>query len=74
MGCRINFIGAASAMSKAISTTHRDGGVIEMLQNERGDIYHRACAYGRCRYCEDRWQAEMYLNQILKSQNATSNS
>jgi hypothetical protein len=36
-----------------------------VLQNERGEIYHRVCAHGYCRYCEDRWQADLYLDQLL---------
>jgi hypothetical protein len=42
-----------------------DGGSIEVLQNHRGEVYHRVCAGGYCRYCEDRWQAELYLDQLL---------
>jgi len=43
----------------------RDGGTIEVLQDHRGCVYHRACARGYCRYAEDRWQAELYLDQLL---------
>lgn len=46
----------------------RDGGSIEVLENDRGQVYHRACAKGYCRYCEDRWQAEAYLDQLLARQ------
>ena len=52
-------------MTQVLVVIHRDGGSIEVLQNQRGEIYHRACAHGYCRYCEDRWQAELYLDQLL---------
>lgn len=50
---------------KVIDRIERDGGAIEVLQNQRGDVYHRICARGLRRYCEDRWQAELYLDQLL---------
>lgn len=52
-------------VTQVLDVIHRDGGSIEVLQGQRGEIYHRACAHGYCRYCEDRWQAELYLNQLL---------
>ena len=52
-------------MSQIVDRWERDGGSIEVLEHERGETYHRACAGGYCRYCEDRWQAELYLDQLL---------
>ena len=52
-------------MTELIDRIERDGGTIEVLQDERGYIYHRACARRYCRYAEDRWQAELYLDQLL---------
>jgi hypothetical protein len=52
---------------QVIARIERDGGAIEVLQNQQGHIYHRACARGLRRYCEDRWQAELYLDQLLGS-------
>jgi hypothetical protein len=56
---------ADPAVSTVIDRWERGGGSIEVLENERGEVYHRACAHGYCRYCEDRWQAELYLDQLL---------
>ena len=52
-------------VTQVLDVIHRDGGTIEVLQDERGMIYHRVCAHGIRRSCEDRWQAEMYLDQML---------
>lgn len=52
-------------VTQVLDRIERDGGSIEVLQGLRGEIYHRACAHGYCRYCEDRWQAELYLDQLL---------
>lgn len=52
-------------MTQVLDVIHRDGGTIEVLQTDRGYIEHRACAHGICRYAEDRWQAELYLDQLL---------
>ena len=52
-------------VSQVLDVIHRDGGAIEVLRNQRGEVYHRACARGYCRYAEDRWQAELYLDQLL---------
>lgn len=52
-------------MTQVLDVIHRDGGTIEVLRNQRGEVYHRACARGYCRYAEDRWQAELYLDQLL---------
>lgn len=43
------------------STYYRDGFVLEQLENERGQLYYRACHNSICRYCEDDYQARMYL-------------
>jgi Fe-S cluster biogenesis protein NfuA len=58
-------------MTELIDRIERDGGTIEVLQDERGMTYHRVCAHGICRSCEDRWQAEMYLDQMLRSTSST---
>jgi len=50
---------------KAISRTERDGGFIETLQTDSGELYYRSCAAGCCRYSSDLWQAELYLDQML---------
>jgi hypothetical protein len=56
---------ADPAVTQVLDRIECNGGSIEVLQNERGEIYHRVCAHGYCRYCEDRWQAELYLDQLL---------
>ena len=61
-------------MTELIDRIERDGGTIEVLQDERGMAYHRVCAHGICRSCEDRWQAEMYLDQMLRSTSSTPSS
>jgi len=61
-------------MTELIDRIKRDGGTIEVLQDERGMTYHRVCAHGVCRSCEDRWQAEMYLDQMLRSTSSTPSS
>ncbi len=50
---------------QVLQAISRDGGTIEQLHDHCGRIYHRACARGYCRYAEDRWQAELYLDQLL---------
>ena len=50
---------------EVISRTDRDGGYIETLQPEHGEIYYRSCAAGICRYSSDLWQAEMYLDAMV---------
>jgi hypothetical protein len=52
-------------VTQVLDVIHRDGGTIEVLRTDRGHIEHRACARGYCRYAEDRWQAEIYLDQLL---------
>lgn len=50
---------------EVIGCWERDGGTIEQLQNAEGHLYYRSCAKGYCRYAEDLWCAEMYLDQLL---------
>jgi len=51
---------------EVVSRIDRDGGSIETLQPERGEFYYRSCVGGVCRYSSDLWQAEIYLNQMLR--------
>ena len=51
---------------EVISRTDRDNGYIETLQPVRGEIYYRSCYGGICRYSSDLWQAEMYLDAMVK--------
>jgi hypothetical protein len=37
---------------------------VEQLENERGEMYYRACRNGVCRYCEDLWMAQMYAKSM----------
>ena len=43
-----------------------DGITIEQIQNDKGDIYYRTCSAGGaiCRYCEDYWQATIYVEHF----------
>lgn len=43
------------------STLYPDGYALEQLENERGEIYYRACRDSICRYAEDEYIARMYL-------------
>jgi hypothetical protein len=53
--------------SEVISRNDRDGGYIETLVPEGGgEVYYRTCASGMCRYSSDLWQAEIYLEQMLR--------
>lgn len=52
-------------MAEVISSIARDGGIIETLQPERGELYYRSCVGSVCRYSSDLWQAELYLDQLL---------
>ena len=38
-----------------------DGFALEQIENDRGEIYYRACKGGVCRYAEDEYIARMYL-------------
>lgn len=50
--------------AEVINRWEVNGGTIEQLQNERGELYYRSCAYGYCRYAEDLWMAELYLSHL----------
>jgi hypothetical protein len=43
------------------STSYPDGYALEQLENERGEIFYRACRNSICRYAEDEYIARMYL-------------
>ena len=43
------------------STLYPEGYALEQLENERGEIYYRACRGSICRYAEDEYIARMYL-------------
>ena len=49
-----------------ISRYERDGGFIETLDRPGFELYYRSCAGGVCRYSSDWFQAEIYLNQMLR--------
>jgi hypothetical protein len=52
---------------EVISRDDRDGGYIEtLLPAEKGEVYYRSCVGGVCRYSSDFFQAEIYLNQMLR--------
>jgi len=48
-----------------VSRWERDGGLIEMLERPGCELFYRSCAQGYCRYSSDRWQAELYLDQLI---------
>jgi hypothetical protein len=43
------------------STLYPEGYALEQLENERGEIFYRACKNSICRYAEDEYIARMYL-------------
>jgi hypothetical protein len=43
------------------SALYPEGYALEQLENERGEIYYRACKDSICRYAEDEYIARMYL-------------
>lgn len=43
------------------SNLYPEGYALEQLENERGEIYYRACKGSICRYAEDEYIARMYL-------------
>jgi hypothetical protein len=43
------------------STSYPEGYALEQLENERGEIFYRACRNSICRYAEDEYIARMYL-------------
>jgi hypothetical protein len=52
---------------EVISRDDREGGYIEtLLPAEKGEVYYRSCVGGVCRYSSDWFQAEIYLNQMLR--------
>jgi hypothetical protein len=50
---------------KVIGRWEIRGGTIEQLERANGELYYRSCARGYCRYAEDLWCAQMYLDQLL---------
>ena len=48
-------------MSVVCSTKYAGGFCLDQLENERGEIYYRACKDSICRYAEDAYIAQMYL-------------
>lgn len=48
-------------MSVIHSTIYDNDFRLEQLENERGEIYYRACKGSVCRYAEDDYIARMYL-------------
>ena len=51
-------------MSIVHSTDFGHGYLLEQLENERGEIYYRACKDSICRYAEDEYIARMYLENM----------
>jgi len=51
-------------MSIVHSTNFGNGFKLEQLENERGEIYYRACLNSVCRYAEDEYVARMYLESM----------
>jgi len=51
--------------AQVLDTITRNDGAIDIVQDIDGRIFHRARVGDRCRYAEDRWQAEIYLDQLL---------
>jgi len=43
------------------SIDYGDGYTLDRLENERGELYYRACKGSLCRYAEDHCIAIMYL-------------
>jgi len=43
------------------SADYGDGYTLDRLENERGELYYRACKGSVCRYAEDHCIAIMYL-------------
>jgi len=42
-----------------------NGGTIEQLEDEQGELYYRSCAHGYCQYSRDLWCAELHLSHLL---------
>ena len=51
-------------MSVISTTDYGNGFVIDQLENERGELYYRACTGSICRYAEDQYIAVMYLENM----------
>ena len=51
-------------MSVVHSTNFGTGYKLEQLENERGEIFYRACKDSICRYAEDEYIARMYLENM----------
>jgi hypothetical protein len=51
-------------MSVVHSTDFGTGYKLEQLENERGEIFYRACKDSVCRYAEDEYIARMYLENM----------
>ena len=58
--------GGAMDEAQVISRIERDGGYIETLDRPGYELYYRSCFGGICRYSSDLFQAEIYLNQMVK--------
>lgn len=48
-------------MAVTNSTDYGNGYTLDQLENERGELYYRACKGSVCRYAEDHYLALMYL-------------
>ncbi len=48
-------------MSVVNTTDYGNGFSLDQLENERGELYYRACKDSICRYAEDHYIAMMYL-------------
>ena len=52
--------------AQVIGRVEIGGGYIETLNRPGYELYYRSCVGGICRYSSDLFQAEIYLNQMLK--------
>ena len=48
-------------MSVVHTTDYGNGYSLDQLENERSELYYRACKGSICRYAEDHYIAMMYL-------------
>jgi len=48
-------------MTVTSTTDFSNGYTLDQLENERGEVYYRACKDSICRYAEDHYIAMMYL-------------
>jgi len=51
-------------MTVVHSTDFGNGYTLEQIENDRNEIYYRACSDSICRYAEDEYIARMYLEQM----------